>query len=305
MRVRSFLLSLLLGGLLVLLYTGCEEDVVAVLGEDRAFSMYGVLNPLADTQKVLVYPIENTLNAAPEFPLPATVTSTDLTTGAVRTWIDSLDPGPSGDEPAHLFWSPFRVEYGHRYRIEVTSTETDARSSAELLVPPKSAFVPGEPLTLTRVVQPVRVPGGVPRLMRLEAEFWVLYAIGFTATGGPILEQRRHTIPYGDHQRRQGEDWIVSVDLSDAYITLRDLVRADTRYQSSWGVGLGSITLRGIAANEAWNPPEGIFDADVLVQPGTLSNVENGFGFIGAGYRMEKEWVPVDSIVARSGFRAL
>ncbi|ARA93599.1 hypothetical protein AWN76_010815 [Rhodothermaceae bacterium RA] len=141
--------------------------------------------------------------------------------------------------------------------------------------------------------------------MKLEAEFWVLYAIGFEPTGAPILEHRRYTLPYDEHQRQQGEDWIITVDLSGAYLTLRDRVRTDTRYQASWGVGLGSITLRAIAANDAWNPPEGIFDADVLVQPGTMSNVENGFGFIGAGYRMEKEWVPVDSIVTRSGFRAL
>ena len=41
----------------------------------------------------------------------------------------------------------------------------------------------------------------------------------------------------------------------------------------------------------------------MLVQPGLMSNVDNGFGFVGAGYRIELTWLPDDDVVARSGFR--
>lgn len=73
----------------------------------------------------------------------------------------------------------------------------------------------------------------------------------------------------------------------------------DIRY----GIELRVIILRFIAASADWLPPEGDFDPEVLVQPGTLSNVTNGFGFIGAGYRMQRNWLPADSVVSAAGFR--
>ena len=56
------------------------------------------------------------------------------------------------------------------------------------------------------------------------------------------------------------------------------------------------------AANAEWDPPGGVFDADVLVQPGTLSNVENGFGFVGAGYRLSSTWIPLDTIIVGDSY---
>ncbi len=63
------------------------------------------------------------------------------------------------------------------------------------------------------------------------------------------------------------------------------------------GLKLTKITIHLIAANADWDPPGDTFDIDVLVQPGTLSNVENGFGFVGAGYRLLGTWVPLDTII--------
>jgi len=44
----------------------------------------------------------------------------------------------------------------------------------------------------------------------------------------------------------------------------------------------------------AFVPPGGVFDAELLAQPGTLSNVEFGFGFIGSVGRFSTEWVISD-----------
>jgi hypothetical protein len=38
--------------------------------------------------------------------------------------------------------------------------------------------------------------------------------------------------------------------------------------------------------DEVWNPPGGAIDPTILSQPNAMTNVEKGFGFIGAGYRV-------------------
>lgn len=66
---------------------------------------------------------------------------------------------------------------------------------------------------------------------------------------------------------------------------------------------LNSLQLRLIVASEDWNPPGGIFDAEVLVDPGVLTNVENGFGYVVAGYRREVTWTPPDAVIEISRFQ--
>ena len=118
MRYHSVIVWVMACCLFVLFLSGCETDVTAVLGTDRVFTVYGVLTPQADTQKVLVFPIEGTLRPAQAEPLDARVTSTDLQSGAMQVWRDSLKREANG-QYTHIFWSPFRAEYGHTYRLEV------------------------------------------------------------------------------------------------------------------------------------------------------------------------------------------
>ena len=72
--------------LLAILSAGCEEDLLPPLHHDYPFSLYGVLNPLADTQFVYVFPIEPTLTTGTAGPIDAWFTSRDLATDEVRAW---------------------------------------------------------------------------------------------------------------------------------------------------------------------------------------------------------------------------
>ena len=81
--------------------------------------------------------------------------------------------------------------------------------------------------------------------------------------------------------------------------TIEDILARDVPLDQTFGIQFRDVTIRLIVANEAWNPPDGEFDPDVLVQPGLLSNVENGFGFVGAGYRLTGFWAPEDTIMVR------
>src|SRR5690606_10281102 len=101
---------------------GCEEDPLAVLGTDRAFTVYGVLNPRADTQFVRVFPIAGRLEPGDGTPLDARVASTDRETGEVREWTQLVRRDASGDY-AHLYWAAFRADYGHTYALEVSGSD--------------------------------------------------------------------------------------------------------------------------------------------------------------------------------------
>ena len=41
----------------------------------------------------------------------------------------------------------------------------------------------------------------------------------------------------------------------------------------------------------------------MLIEPGTLSNVTNGFGFVGSAYTLSVSWAPTPDELSRSPFR--
>ena len=67
-------------------------------------------------------------------------------------------------------------------------------------------------------------------------------------------------------------------------------------------MGLGLVTFRFLVADATWTPPGGRFDFEVLSQPGAFSNVDNGFGFYGAGYTASVRWFPSPEVRQELGF---
>ena len=99
------------------------------------------------------------------------------------------------------------------------------------------------------------------------------------------------------------DGWVVPIQLSEDIFYLREQLSQTGLWFPSFGVGVTSMTLDLMVVDNAWDPPENVFDPDVLVQPGTLSNVENGFGFIGAGYRLDLRFRPDNDVLVDAGFR--
>ena len=62
------------------------------------------------------------------------------------------------------------------------------------------------------------------------------------------------------------------------------------------------VSFSTVLGNEEWVPPDGEFNAANLIQPGTFSNVENGFGFVGAGYRLQRSWTLPFEVVEKTSF---
>jgi hypothetical protein len=282
----------LLAGVLL----GCEEDVTAVLGAEQAYSMYGVLTPQLDTQWVRVFPVEDLLEPAAPEPLDAVFTSVDLTSGAEHVWRDSIVLGADG-QYGHVFWAPFTADYEHRYQLRVASSAGE-ESRVEVTMPSFAELEVQEPLTSGGVFQPILLKGDVPNLLRLE----VVYQIKFGFGPGTEIDA---ALPYDGRQQRVPEGWVITVALTEDYATIRQALQAALLWDPSFQVVLLGLTFRLIVGNEAWDPPGGVFDPNVLVEPGTMNNVENGFGFVGAGYRLEVLWLPDDEVLERAGFRIL
>lgn len=291
--------TLLLGILIVsaALLGGCETSVDPVVGTERAFSLYGVLQPRADTQWVRVYPIEDQLTPTPPTPLDASVTSTLLETGQTQTWRDSVIQDPSGNN-AHVFWHPFRVAHGRTYQLEVTGPR--GRTLVEVAVPDSAALILQPPeVTPTGVFTPVLINSAVPRLLHLEVEYYFQYDFSENQAGSPLL---RATRSYAGAQRREDGGWVVPINLVRDFLILREQLDAADLWNPLHGLVMVNMTLRLAVVNDEWNPPGGTFDADALAQPGTMSNVENGFGFVGAGYRLEETWTPDIETLTRAGW---
>lgn len=277
--------------------TGCEEAVDPVLGTDRAFTLYGFFNPLSDSQAVRVFPIEGLLEQTRPDPIDAIVTSVDQDTGQRFTWRDSVVTFVEGTV-GHVYWAPFRAVYEHAYRIEASRSD-GAVTWAEARVPPPVEAVVGEPaLQVGEVVIPVDLVGEAPHLIQLQVIYFVSPVSGGNATTTvPVA------VPYGGREVKIPGGWRIPVSLS------RDQEEI-TNQLLGLRIWTGASALRRIellvmAVNAEWSPPGGLFDPEVLVQPGTFSNVQNGFGFVGAGFPVSAAWLPDSLTQARAGFVVL
>ncbi|HEX7071506.1 MAG TPA: hypothetical protein VF190_11900 [Rhodothermales bacterium] len=290
----------LLAALVLLATTGCEETVDPIIGTDLPFTIWGFMNAGADTQRVRVYPITGELQPDGSAGIDARVYSIDLDTGERREWtykqvrFDSLTVG-------HVFWSPFRAVHGRRYRLEVIRSD-GATSSTEVVVPPPVSF--RVEIVEGRTEIPVEIDGNVPNLIGFHVTYHAQSIPPANVWGGgPIPPPVDHsiTLPYDHLLRAVPGGWEVTIDMQDDYETLRALYRLACLVTDEGGsapdLWLNRMEITAVAVDSSWSPPGGVFDPDVLAIPGTFSNVENGYGFFGAGHGLRHAWTP--SIVSR------
>lgn len=299
-----FALVLLLGELSVL--TGCEESVDPFIGQDLPFTLWGFLNAGADTQYVRVFPITDHLFPDLDEPLDARVYSTDLTTGELREWtykrvtFDTLISG-------HLFWSPFRAVNQHRYRLEVVRSDGET-SRVEVTVPSEVDFDIQLDLGSTEI--PVEVRGEIPNLVGLRVTYYAVnvppqnaWPLGTPVAGAVQLPV---TIVYDNVIERVGDGWEFTIDMNRDYeavfavYSINCLVSLPE--ESAPDVWLRNMEFNALAADSTWETPDGNFDPNILAVPGTFTNVENGYGFFGAGQSINMDWTPNVTTSLAAGF---
>lgn len=295
-RVVVVVVEILLGG--------CETSVDPVTGTEKAYTVYGVLDPTRSEQSIQVFPIASRL-------MPYTLSDTieaevtsgsfsssgDLEGGSRRRWDGStrlID-----DRVRYVFSPPFCVEYGTRYQLRIEGPR--GATTVEVQVPQEARLEVQPADTVGTVTVPVRVTAPVPNLINVRVRYYVKFSPRQLKYSSDTL-----TYVYDSAPRRTENGWIVPIHLRRDFDRMFDRYRRRGvwgPYPDPWGVQVIKMWLHLTVANELWEPPQSGFDRELLVQPGTMSNVENGFGFVGTGYRLSKEWRPESRVLELAGFR--
>ncbi len=297
--------NLLLSGALVafLCITGCEEDVAGPTGVDEPFSLYGVFNPRLPMQTVLVGPVEDLLFPESGDALNAVVTSTDLGSGATYEWRDSVVVNAT-EQLDHIYWADFTPGYGSRHRMEVTRSD-GAKSFVHVEVPREVRIEDDD--TGTRDLT-VTVTGASDfALVRFDVTYSVRYYNEFIPDTPCSTPLKHYTFSYRNNRIAIENGWQIDIDLNILYETVRSYYHDDTgflfRNPNKDGVALFGMQVAITVGSADWDPPGGDpSDERVLIQPGTLSNVENGYGLVVGGYNEEAKIYPSQRAVADTPF---
>ena len=287
----------LLACLLALFPLGCAESVDTHLEIDRPFTVFGLINPKADTNAVRVFEIQNTIKLVRPDPIDATVTTTLMQTGETHAWQDSVIQLADGDY-RHVYWAAFSASTGETYRLEVTRSDGET-STGVTTVPPPVALEILEPDTLKvrEIFQPLFIRGNPPTLPRIDVEYVV---VGFREGGSTPLF-RPVTFNYAGKPRQQTDGWLLEIDLREDFQEIFRVFDDDSEVTTEI-IDLKEIQVRVHVGDENWVSPIGVFDAEFLVEPGSFSNIDNGFGYFGSGYVESITFRPSLTLLRRAGF---
>ena len=294
----------LMGATLVL--TSCDDDVEAIIGTEKPFTIWGFINAGADTQFVRVFPINDQLLTENQNTIDARVFSTNLTTGDRQEWtyenvqFDSLISG-------HVFWAGFRGEHEHRYQLEVVRSD-GATTSSTVTVPPEVSFNVEVRANSTRI--PVSIEGSIPNLVGVRVTYNAVnvpplqaWPVG-TVVADPV--QLPVTLGYDNLIEKEGDTWSFEIDMVRDFDAVSRIYGLNCLITSELGsapdVWLRTMEISALAADSTWDPPGGVFDPNFLAVPGTFSNVENGFGFFGAGQANNITVSPGEAVSRAAGY---
>lgn len=288
----------MIGVLVLLSMLGCEEDVAAPSGLESPYSIYGIVNPRLPTQTLLVSPIDTRLTDYPAG-IDAAVVSTDLNTGETITWQDSIATGERG-QVDHVFTADFRPSFGRDYRVTVTRSD-GATTSAEVHVP---ELVEVAADTDSEGNLDIVVTGAAFHLLRFDViyEFHVYMRNSAGCAGDSLFLSRNmlaHAFERGGDEVRTGEGYRLRIDLEWDH---HQLERQYNRNPAAWGLALMGMGVRLIVAEEAWDPPGGVFDERTLADRDVMTNTINGFGLVAGGYNHERSVYPPEDVIVRTRF---
>ena len=289
--------SALVACLLTLFTLGCEESVDVQLEINRPFTVFGIINPKADTHGVRVFEIQSEIRLIRPEPIDATVTTTLMQTGTVQAWQDSVIQLADGDY-RHVYWAAFPATAGETYRLDITRSDGETSTAVTTIPPPVTLEVLEPEINRVREAKmPVLIRGNPPAMPRIDVEYVV---VGTREDGSePIFKPV--TFNYIGRPTRQADGWLLEIDLIEDFRVIFQIFDEDEEVTSGV-IDLREIEVRFHIGDENWVSPVGVFDGEFLVEPGIFSNVENGFGYFGAGYVETIQFRPPFILLERAGF---
>jgi hypothetical protein len=281
--------------------TSCDQPIDPVIGEDRPFTIWGYLDAHADTQRVRVFSIEERLGVDRAGPIDAVVTSTNLTTGEVHTWVDR-EITYSDSSVGHVFEAAFRAQYEERYRLSVRRSD-GAESSAEVTIPPPVKVELTD--ERNRVIVPIQIHGKPPNLVDVSVIYDAITLPPANpwppGSATPPSVRLPVEVSYSGKEEPTDNGWRYELNLRDDFAIVQE--EFELSCLSPDHIALRRIYFQFLAADEQWSPPNDSFDPNLLIEPGTFSNVENGYGFFGGGYTVSTHWIPTEIILRNIGYR--
>lgn len=279
--------------LTALVSLGCEEAVNPVALTEEAFSLYGFLDPTADRQAVRVFSIDGVLENTRAEPMDAVFKTRNLVTGDELVWRDSIITFDNRSV-GHVFVGDFQPGFDTPYELTVTSsdgrqTRVDIRTPAD-----GEARVANIASARSQVVVELEWTN-VPRIIQTQSSYWVRVPF----PDGTDTTTVRVDIRSGRVEENSDGSWRVTIlpsaDIGVIFSALQLQPGRDP-------VFLDKIEVSAFVTSEDWVSPVGRFDPELLVQPGTFSNVEDGFGFVGGGYFDRFEFEVDDDVARNAGF---
>lgn len=289
----------------------CDEGFVPIAPDGPPYSLWGNLDPTSDHQVIRVVPITERIDAEPDFS-GITFRSVNRDTGEEQTWRDSIVTYDDGSQGL-LFVSDFRPAYRDEYevRAEGPNGETAyARAAAPPAVTLSFSPEPGSAASADLLLL------DAPRLYGATSIFKIFFLEDDPDPHTDPDRFRRCDVLFVSFDEQTAfapveYGWRVPIDLDAAPTTIREemLFRLPVDHDGNPDTPprpppfeVHEITFRTHVADESWAPPFPFdFDPELLIEPGTLSNVRNGFGFVGSSYAVDWAWPR--SYLETAGFR--
>lgn len=268
------------------LLAGCDQTDLDPFDNDaRYYTVWGYLDPLESEQVVRVVPVTRFPEhiqdpTEPQASIDAEVYSTDMSSGERTRWqheLVELEDGTYG----HIFRARMLVWAGRTYKLEVI------RSDGKMAVAETTVPIIREPAIIqrsdvmynadsTEIWQDVEIPG--------VASPWDISAV---YVAGATTNFHVH-VPYGRVGERTEEgNWRTRIHISRDQLAVRDYLLT---FPNENGATLTTVGIQIRILDSAWDPPEGVFDPEVLAQPGVIGNVDGGHGFFGSMGLHREDW---------------
>ncbi|PAP76293.1 lamin tail domain-containing protein [Rubrivirga marina] len=286
---RSRLLLLLTAAALA----ACSDAVDPTLGTDRVFSLYGYLDPTADRQAIRVAPIYGTIDADTVRAAPARVASVERETGREVAWRDSAVTFQDGSV-GHVFVADYTPTPGATVDVRVEETAEAGRVVTTTVTVP--------PVRQARMADGTRLPRGTYRVEvqdvpHVQAGVLRVHVLGLPGT--EVDKVGAFDIGFESLPATEAAPGTWAIEVPFLVLARDELQRRGL----AGVVELVEVEFVAFVTNEAWGAPLADADPDALVEPGTFSNVDGGFGFVGAGYRTALRWTPSFTVQAWAGFK--
>lgn len=279
--------------LATLLLFGCEEDLNLREDYPEPFTLYGILSPDLDTQWVRVYPLEASPALAPTLLPDIRLTSRDLDTGEQQIWQDTILTQTNGQQDL-VFWSAFDAELNHTYRLEAIRATDGSRSSVEVKIPPP-VLVRIEELgspSISEVFLRIHIEGTDFRALKPEIEYDVRY------TALPHI-RNTYTLSHQSSEHPTEQGWAFDFNFYLDRYSVQGMYNVDLLKMGILPNGIRcsivdllDMKLHLVVGSANWDPPFGRFDPNLISHQSVLTNVENGLGFVGGGYRIAEKLRP-------------